>query len=218
MNPRWLAYGLALSVGCGAKTSSPDGPAPNPPADASAVDAAPSRADTASSAPDAAGDRNVVADSAADRTTPDSSGSTGACPPAGTGFDTSITGVAVDRATCLAWERNDPPKDKGTCLIARDSDAKLCFDEAVNYCRTLRLDARSDWRLPTATELRTIVVPASYPALDKTTFPQALISLYWTSDRNGEKVVCLDFSNAGMLNDHIGPDGPQGVRCVRGGR
>jgi hypothetical protein len=31
----------------------------------------------------------------------------------------------------------------------------------------------------------------------------------------GEKVVCLDFANAGMVNNHVGPDGPQGVRCVR---
>lgn len=32
----------------------------------------------------------------------------------------------------------------------------------------------------------------------------------------GSKIACLDFSNAGMLNEQIGPDGPQALRCVRG--
>jgi hypothetical protein len=214
-----IAWGIALGcgvlAGCGAKTTPADGPAPaiaDTATDVGAPDvrdvAGDTRGDVAPAGPDAGVER-----AGAPPDGPSSAPCTG-----GTGFDTTITGVALDRASCLAWERNDPPRDKGPCLIARDSEAKLCFEAAVAYCAALRLDGKSDWRLPTTAELRTIVVPTAYPAVDKTIFPQALISLYWTSERNGEKVICLDFSNAGMLNDHIGPDGPQGLRCVRGAR
>jgi hypothetical protein len=134
----------------------------------------------------------------------------------GTGFDTSVPGVAIDRMTCLPWQRLDPAKPFGTCQLPTGSPAKLCWAEATKYCHDLRLDGREDWRLPTATELHTIVVPAAYPAVDAQVFPQTLISLYWTAETAGEKVVCVDFSNGGMRNDHIGPDGAQGVRCVRG--
>jgi hypothetical protein len=134
----------------------------------------------------------------------------------GTGFDTSAPGVALDRATCLAWQRLDPAKPSGTCQLTTDSPAKLCWAEATKYCHGLRLAGRDDWRLPTAAELHTIVVPAAYPADDAQLFPETLLSLYWTADTLGEKVVCVDFSNGGMRNDHIGPDGAQGVRCVRG--
>jgi Protein of unknown function (DUF1566) len=145
-------------------------------------------------------------------------GPPGSCIPGGNGLDTGVPGVALDGATCLAWQRDDPPKDKGSCLIAADSNAKLCFDEAVTYCRSLRLDGKTDWRLPTVDELTTIVVAQGYPAIDRTVFPDTLLSFYWTSVRNGDKVVCLDFSNAGTPNDHVGPDGPQAVRCVRSAR
>jgi hypothetical protein len=134
----------------------------------------------------------------------------------GTGFDTSELAVAVDRATCLAWQRLDPPKAFGACQIPTDSPAKLCWSEATAYCHALRLDGHADWRLPTAAELHSIVLAEAYPAVNAQVFPQTLLSLYWTSDLMGAKVVCVDFSNGGMRNDHIGPDGAQGVRCVRG--
>jgi hypothetical protein len=146
----------------------------------------------------------------------DAGGGGGPCAAGGAGFATT-PGTAVDRRTCLAWERQDPERDVSGCpLSIRDSNSKLCFDEATKYCAALRLDGQADWRLPAVAELQTIVVPTSAPAVDRAVFPQAVLSIYWTSERKGEKVVGLDFSNAGMVNDHIGPDGPQALRCVRG--
>jgi hypothetical protein len=140
----------------------------------------------------------------------------GACKPGGAGFDTGTTGVALDRKTCLAWERGDPERDVSACpLSIRDNKSKLCWDAAIKYCAALRLDNRSDWRLPTIAELQTIVVPDNYPTTDLTVFPQAVVSIYWSSEKKGEKIVAIDFSNHGMVNDHIGPDGPQAMRCVR---
>ena len=140
----------------------------------------------------------------------------GGCTRGGSGFDTAITGVAVDRKSCLAWERGDPDRDVSKCpLNIRDNKSKLCWDEAIAYCTALRLDGKSDWRLPTLAELQTIVVPDNYPTIDMTVFPQAVVSIYWSSEKKGEKIVAIDFSNHGMVNDHIGPDGPQATRCVR---
>jgi hypothetical protein len=140
----------------------------------------------------------------------------GACTPGGSGFDTAITGVAVDRKSCLAWERGDPERDVSKCpLNIRDNNSKLCWAEAIAYCTALRLDDKSDWRLPTIAELQTIVVQDNYPTVDLTAFPQAVVSIYWSSEKKGEKIVAIDFSNHGMVNDHIGPDGPQATRCVR---
>lgn len=125
--------------------------------------------------------------------------------------------VALDGRTCLAWERGDPDRDVSACpLQIRDNASKLCWDEAVKFCTALRLDGKSDWRLPTIAELQTLVVPDSSPAFDLTVFPGAIKSIYWSSEKLGEKIVAIDFSNKGMLNNHIGPDGPQAFRCVRG--
>jgi hypothetical protein len=140
-----------------------------------------------------------------------------ACGAGGTGFDTGTAGVAFDRKTCLAWERNEPARDVSACpLMIRYFDSQLCWAEAAKYCTALRVDGKSDWRLPTIPELETLVVKTNSPALDKTIFPQAVLSIYWSSEKKGEKIVAVDFSNMGMVNDHIGPDGPQAVRCVRG--
>jgi hypothetical protein len=86
----------------------------------------------------------------------------------------------------------------------------------VKYCAALRLDGKTDWRLPKLDELKTLVVATNSPAFDKAVFPEAVLSIYWSVQKLGEKIVAVDFSNRGMVNDHIGPDGPQAFRCVRG--
>jgi hypothetical protein len=144
-------------------------------------------------------------------------GGASSCAAGGSGFDTAVAGIALDRKTCLAWERQDPVRDVSGCpLKIRDSESKLCFSEATKYCAALRLDGKADWRLPTVKELQGIVVSGNAPALDKATFPQAILSIYWSAEQSASKVIGVDFSNAGMVNPNIGPDGPQGLRCVRG--
>jgi hypothetical protein len=138
------------------------------------------------------------------------------CSPGGTGFDISVAGVAIDRKTCLVWERNDPMKDAGSCVIARDSPAKLCWIEAGKYCQGLRLDGQSDWRLPTRTELRTLLLAdvGLCPRVDTAVFAQALRSIYWTSETSTpDHAWGLDFCDG--MDHSAGQDGPQGVRCVR---
>jgi len=138
------------------------------------------------------------------------------CSPGGTGFDTSVEGVAVDRKTCSVWERMDPDKPIASCVIARDSNSKLCWVEAGNYCQSLRLDGQSDWRLPSRAELRTILLSdiSLCPRIDTTVFSQALQSIYWTSEPNGVGHAWgVDFCSG--MDVSAGQDGPQALRCVR---
>jgi Protein of unknown function (DUF1566) len=139
------------------------------------------------------------------------------CAPGGAGLDTSTPGLVLDRQTCLVWQREDPERNVSACpLMIRDHPSKLCYDEAIKSCQALRLDGKSDWRLPTVAELQSLVVPASNPTIDRTAFPEAVLSLYWSSQAAAGKVTCVDFSNRGNVNPNIGPDGPQAFRCVRG--
>jgi hypothetical protein len=183
---------------------------------------APVRSDAgrADSAPPAIDTRPVSRDAGRDSAPPSQPppGDPGpGCTPGGAGFDTSIAGVVIDRKTCLAWQRQDPERDVSACpLMIRNHPSKLCFDQAVRSCQALRLDGKSDWRLPTVPELMSLVVPTMSPTLDRAAFPDAVLDLYWTSQAAAGKVSCIDFSNRGTVNPNIGPDGPQAFRCVRG--
>jgi hypothetical protein len=132
------------------------------------------------------------------------------------GFDTTVAGVAVDKKTCLVWERLEPNKAMGSCQLARDNNAKLCWVEAGKYCQGLRLDGQSDWRLPTRPELRTILLSdlSLCPRIDAAVFTQALMSIYWTSETIApDHAWGIDFCDG--MDHSAGQDGAQAVRCVR---
>jgi hypothetical protein len=136
------------------------------------------------------------------------------CSIGGMGFDTGTPGLAIDRRTCLAWERDDPTRSPGACPPGRDDESKLCWAEALKYCQGLILGGMREWRLPGVEALRTIVASQSSPAVDSTVFPQARRSLYWTSDQVGEKVMAVDFANGGVPVANVGPDEAHALRCV----
>jgi hypothetical protein len=58
-------------------------------------------------------------------------------------------GTILDRETRLVWQQED-------------SGCELAFPEALSYCSRLRLAGRTDWRLPTTSELS-----ALYEALSR---------------------------------------------------
>jgi hypothetical protein len=106
----------------------------------------------------------------------------------------------------------------GSCQLARDSNAKLCWVEAGQYCQGLRLDGQSDWRLPTRPELRTILLSdvSLCPRIDAAVFTQALKSIYWTGEAMGvDHAWGIDFCDG--MDHSAGQDGAQAVRCVRTG-
>lgn len=65
-------------------------------------------------------------------------------------------GVVLDRATGLMWTKNANP------------DGSKNWQAAVDYCYSLKFSDRTDWRLPTLEELKTLTEPTPsthHPAL-----------------------------------------------------
>ncbi len=78
-------------------------------------------------------------------------------------------GTVIDTRTRLVWER------------APDGVSRRHV-EALGYCDGLVLGGRSDWRLPTALELSSIIdVRRRNPAIDISAFPGTPADYHWTS-------------------------------------
>ena len=132
-------------------------------------------------------------------------------------FNLGSLDVVVDPHTGLTWQRNDDG-------IQRN------WQEAVNYCQSLDLDNQQDWRLPSITELETIVSltclntpfidPDSYFCINLTAFPNThRDAAYWTATDlhpNNTGAWYVGFgrgSNTGWINK---VEGLGYARCVRG--
>ena len=64
----------------------------------------------------------------------------------------------------MSLQSKDPEKEKLTWKDIRTglewqytSPGKMNWHEALDYARSLRLDGKTDWRLPTAAELETLI-------------------------------------------------------------
>jgi len=75
-------------------------------------------------------------------------------------------GTIRDTRTGLIWQKEDDGIER-------------TYDEAISYCRELRIGGYSDWRLPTLEELLTIVVQGMPANIDET-FTNAKPERYWT--------------------------------------
>lgn len=83
-------------------------------------------------------------------------------------------GIIVDRRTGLMWCAFDSYVELNRCLS---------YESAIRYVHGLRCGGYSDWRLPSAGELRRIYKsPPFFPTLSEGKW-------YWTSDQMGESVV-----------------------------
>jgi len=115
--------------------------------------------------------------------------------------------VVKDTKTHLMWQDN---KDAKT--VERD------WQGAINYCRNLKLGGYRDWRLPSVSELLTIVDYSEYKPAISPVFKNVALSDYWssTSDAgatsNSFQFWCVEFKNGSAGS---WPDGPNYVRCVR---
>lgn len=92
----------------------------------------------------------------------------------GTSFNVSRftdigNGTIKDNYTGLIWEK-------------LQSASTYSWDQALEYAKSLRLDGKSDWRLPNIKELQSLNdMTISKPSLNKTYFPNALNGSYWSS-------------------------------------
>jgi len=121
--------------------------------------------------------------------------------------------TVTDTCTGLVWQRNGPGP-RPTCI-----DDPLCTGvEAQAYCTGLTLDG-SGWRLPTLTELQSIVdtTVAIPPTINQTAFPGTPSEWFWTSsplDVSFGDALVVDFGD-GSSNGYDTGYWVLRVRCVR---
>jgi hypothetical protein len=94
--------------------------------------------------------------------------------------------------------------------------------DAIAYCAGLNLGGHDDWRLPSFTELTTLLdLGKTSPAamLDSSLFPTPANLPFWSASGYNGYHWTLDFfsSRASIEIDSLGYGDGFGVRCVRGG-
>ena len=126
-------------------------------------------------------------------------------------YTRNAAGVVKDNATGLEWQ-DDYSDNNGTIKQANWADAKT-------YCENLTLDGKSDWRLPSLKELRTLVDRGrTDPAVDPT-FINTASRDYWSSTTSaGGTTVAWDVSFYGGDGGIDRKTYSCYVRCVRSGQ
>ena len=124
----------------------------------------------------------------------------------------SADGLTVaDTSTGLVWQR-DGAGPRPSCA----NDPYCTWVEAKNYCAGLTLDG-SGWRLPTLTELQSIVdLTTENPTINQTVFPTTPSAGFWTSSPvagSPSNAWFVSFNNGSTYSDTITER--TNVRCVR---
>lgn len=89
---------------------------------------------------------------------------------AGIRFETRSDGTVIDHSTGLMWSAEDVGADR------------LTWQEADQTARAVTLGGHDDWRLPTRTELLSLVDDTRFnPAIDTEAFPTCKSDWYWTA-------------------------------------
>ena len=116
---------------------------------------------------------------------------------------------------------NDIIKDTKTNFLWQDNNdvksIKMNFNDALNYCKELKVDNKKNWKLPGFMELFSIVNTKSYkPALSKE-FKYFVSDNYWTSKTFGNatsgEAFVIDFLS-GAFNRKL-MDEKFYVRCYQ---
>lgn len=103
------------------------------------------------------------------------------------GFITKGDGTVIDTQTQLMWmqcaEGQEGPQCEGQVLL-------YTWDSAMGVPTKLNDRAGfagyTDWRLPTATELQSLVRTDSHPTICNEAFPNAPMTLFWSSTKEAE--------------------------------
>ena len=112
-------------------------------------------------------------------------------------------GAVLDNETGLVWQ-------------ATVSSALVNWSTAVSNCTNAESGAHLGWRLPTAAELGSILIPG----VGATAAPVNLMAgPYWTSDRtatDATRMVTMDSSTGKVSSESLGASATTRAWCVRG--
>ena len=115
----------------------------------------------------------------------------------------SCDGLTVtDSSTGLVWQRNGSGIRAG-CTGNSDGHSggnlTCTWPEAMTYCAQLYLDG-SGWRLPTLTELQSILDKSITPAtINLWAFPSTPAFAFWTSSEAGDNAWAVRFDNGNSV-------------------
>jgi len=116
-------------------------------------------------------------------------------------------GVVTDARTNLEWQ--DDYSDN-------NNDIKYgIWQNAIDYCETLTLDGKSDWRLPNLNELISLVDDTKYSPTINRVFQTFIIASYWSSTSyfNSNTAWTVNFDSGITIGS--GKSYDRSVRCVR---
>jgi hypothetical protein len=125
-----------------------------------------------------------------------------------------------DRDYLYSWLRNINGESKGIADGGRCKGGVKC--DTYSYVRAMneqKLCGYSDWRLPTREEMETLIdfnTTATDAVINKTYFPEAVPSWYWTATENPQRenfAWYVLFRNGIALNDL--KERPKHIRLVR---
>ncbi|MBK9654799.1 MAG: DUF1566 domain-containing protein [Rhodanobacteraceae bacterium] len=127
--------------------------------------------------------------------------------------------VVTDRETGLIWKQCPQGLSGASC--ASGTRSTLNWSAALGAANAESFAGASDWRLPTALELRTLVETACFsPTINETVFPANGAGAYWTSTPQANPGLAAswvqDFEQGSV--GATTRDTLFAVRLVRGGR
>jgi len=136
-------------------------------------------------------------------------------------YDTTVAGIVSDQVTGLSWERQLTGHTASEGCTVNITGLLYCpLRYAAAYCAASRLGGFADWRVPTVTELISLVdFTQWYPSIDGVAFPETPYESFWSSTRfgDGQLDYAWQVSFALGSNSPIFIDQPVHVRCVRTG-
>ena len=93
-------------------------------------------------------------------------------------------GTVTDTITGLIWQKSD--------------GGEMTIENAITYCSNLILGSETDWRLPNAHELFSIMnLQYSNPSLDASVFTTTTAQYWWSIDKQVNDITKIWATNAG---------------------
>jgi hypothetical protein len=131
-------------------------------------------------------------------------------------------GTVTDKNTGLMWQKCSAGQNNdGAC--SGTAGEYNWYEATGNVCKGLRTGGHSDWRLPSKSELVTIVdlsAPQSGPTINPSYFPGTIKAGYWSSTADASKpdlAWLVDFVK-GYVIPAVNKKNHWYVRCVRTGQ